>query len=131
MRETKSKKNRQSWKETDMKRQKDKTALKRNGGGGWMGKTETGGEKERQHETRIHGDTEINREEDRDRNESVFPAPPHLPALLSAGLHSCTVLLFLIFTYQPVTGCHGHCYCMWLKELQLHFVRCTMNQYYL
>lgn len=80
-------------------------------------------QKVRQHERQTHGDGDINREEDRHRNESVFPAPPNLPALLSAVLHSCPVLLFLIFTSQPVwlAGCCVHCYCyrMWITELQL------------
>lgn len=55
-------------------------------------------QKVRQHERQTHGDGDINREEDRHRNESVFPAPPNLPALLSAVLHSCPVLLFLILS---------------------------------
>ncbi len=89
-----------TWREKERQAQRDtgnkaikKTTLKRNVEGVGQTKTEE-----------THGDGDINREEDRDkdRNESVFPAPLHLPALLSAGLHSCPVLLFLILTSQPL-----------------------------
>ncbi len=71
-----------------------------------------GGEEERQHETETHGDRDINRKEDRDRNESVFPAPSNLPAQLGyIPVRSCC---FSSSPFSPRGFCiHCYCYRMW------------------